>query len=105
MEPYLNLPTWRRVLQVIEKIFMIANALFWTAGTILYPVLAFLDAPFVVRLVYIIKRDRKRKKALAQHPTLSRQQEADRQLLAGQTAEYQRWLRDSGLEEKGNTYV
>lgn len=52
-----EIPTWRKVLRIIEKIFMICTASFWVLGTIYYWMLAFIAAPFVIRLAIIIRRD------------------------------------------------
>jgi len=53
------LPKWRRVLRKIELIFMICAVSFWTLGVLFVPPLIIVDAPFLLRLIFIIIRIQK----------------------------------------------
>ncbi len=67
-----ELPGWRKVLRKIEQVFMIASVAFWTFGALFVFPIIIIDAPFVLRLIFIIKRD-KREKARPQAVQLATQ--------------------------------
>ena len=56
----------------IEQVFMIASVAFWTFGALFVFPIIIIDAPFVLRLIFIIKRD-KREKARPQAVQLATQ--------------------------------
>lgn len=54
-------PVWRKVLRVIELIFMVASVIFWTMATLVAFFMIVIDAPFILRLIFIIRRDKREK--------------------------------------------
>ena len=54
-------PVWRKGLRVIELIFMVASVIFWTMATLVAFFMIVIDAPFILRLIFIIRRDKREK--------------------------------------------
>lgn len=77
-----TLPRWRKILRVAEKVFMYAvTGFFMFAGLFVLGFFLF-AAPFAVRLVFILLRDRKTKQLLIKkHETTQRLEKENAQLL------------------------
>ncbi len=79
-------PRWRRILRTVELIFMICCASFWTFGVLFVPQLIIIDAPFLLRLFFIIVRNRKEKGLPDKIQETTRALNANRALLKEKTA-------------------
>lgn len=81
----LQLPRWRKVLRTVEQIFMICSASFWTLGVLFVPQLIIVDAPFILRLIFIILRNQKEKHLPGKVQEMTRSLNANKVLLQEKT--------------------
>lgn len=79
------LPRWRKILRTVELTFMICSVSFWTLGVLFVPQLIIIDAPFILRLIFIILRNQKEKRLPGKVQEMTRSLNANKVLLQEKT--------------------
>lgn len=102
MEPLQDPPGWKKGLWLVEKVFVIISVAFLAIGVIADISMLVVEIPFVVWLVFIFKREKKRTQAEVEFPGLQRLQQEELKQMVEKFRYYKAWLAESGLakEEK-----
>lgn len=92
-----TLPTWKKVLRIVELIFVAGSTAFWGLGTLVAPQLILLSAPFAIWLICIIRRNKKQKALPEKYAAARAQYEEQDRILQAKISDYNDWMAERNL--------
>lgn len=81
---------WKKMLRIVEWAFVVANVFFWTVGVFAVPMMLVIDAPFIIWLIFVIRRSCRRKTLIQFQQKQARYEALQAQLRQGM-AQYRSW--------------